>query len=295
MAYRLEEGEELGAGLRRVSAEALGTAIGGLRDGGDEGIHDARTGMKRMRGLLRLARPTLGDDVFHVQHDRLRVLGKALSAARDAAVRIDALDELCERSPEALGERVVEEMRERLIARRAAAALADSTRAEVIAGLGEVAKWVEGAPLPGVSPAAIFEGLGRTYGAGRRRFAEARGEGDEARWHALRRRVKDLTYQVAFFEPLWPEVLSGMQKTLKQLGDHLGDDHDLALLRAELGGATHLLAAEWEAAEGAIAARSEHLRARSVPLARLCYAERGGRFTARIEAYWKAFHRAARG
>jgi CHAD domain-containing protein len=101
--------------------------------------------------------------------------------------------------------------------------------------------------------------------------------------------VKDLTYLVALLEPLWPPVLLGMHETLKRLGDRLGEDRDLALLRDALAKESFLLPDELALLQAAIAARRALLRTKALPLARRLFAERPRRFTARLGAYWKAW------
>lgn len=289
MAYRFEDDEELAAGLKRVLGETLDAAIVALRAPSVEGIHDARTGLKRARALLRLVRPALGEAMFAAQSERLRAVGRSLSAARDAAVLVEVLDELRERSPEALGDRLHEELRERLVARREAAAVSEASLRAAMAGIAAAREELRGVAFEGRGFRTLAPGLRAIYAQGLRRYQRARRRPEEARFHALRKRVKDLTYLVALLEPLWPAVLLGMHETLKRLGDRLGEDRDLGLLGAAIAGEGFSLPGEVEPLRAAIEARREVLRAKALPLAARLFAERPPRFTARLGAYWKAW------
>ncbi len=50
-------------------------------------------------------------------------------------------------------------------------------------------------------------------------------------FHEWRKRVKDLTNQAQFLAPLWPEIFGGLRREFDALGDILGDDHDLCVVR----------------------------------------------------------------
>jgi ADP-ribose pyrophosphatase YjhB (NUDIX family) len=64
MGSRFEIDETVGDGVHRITEEQVGAAIvalegvGGL---GGEAVHDTRKRGKKLRGLLRLVRPVLGD------------------------------------------------------------------------------------------------------------------------------------------------------------------------------------------------------------------------------------------
>ncbi len=289
MAYRFEDDETLAAGLARVASETLEIAILALRVPSAEGVHDARTSLKRARALLRLVRPTLGEPVFTEQNDRLRAIGRTLSAARDAVVLVQVLDELRERSPEALGDRVYEELRERFVVQREAASVSEATRVATVAALVLAKESIAKLTIEDRGFRAIEPGLRALYAAGLRRLKRSRRRPEDARLHALRKRVKDLTYLVALLEPIWPPVLLGMHETLKRLGDRLGENRDLALLRAALAKEAFLLPDELAPLNAAIDARRALLGNKAIPLAQRLFAERPRRFTARLGAYWDAW------
>src|SRR5258708_16068593 len=86
--------------VQRELAEELGRAVRALKLGSrsDRRIHDIRTRLKHCRALLRLLRKSLGEDTYRRENARLRDAARPLVAVRDAAVLVQALDDLCPRS-----------------------------------------------------------------------------------------------------------------------------------------------------------------------------------------------------
>jgi CHAD domain-containing protein len=62
-----------------------------------EAVHEARKDMKKLRSVLRLVRPVIGDSVYRQENRRFRDAGRILSDARDAKVRSTTLEQLSER------------------------------------------------------------------------------------------------------------------------------------------------------------------------------------------------------
>jgi CHAD domain-containing protein len=235
-------GEPLGEALRRIALGQLDLAIellggesgGGRGDGRDldkKAIHETRKALKRLRALVGLLREELGERRYKREHAILRDAARQLAGARDAEVMVDTLDALLERHPRKLGRRrPLIELRRRLVAERAAAArraLDDrDLRAEVLrdlVGLRERARCWELAERPGLT---IVEGdLQRIYRQGRRRMrCVARGKGGVHAAHEWRKRVKDLRYAAEILG------LRPLARRAEELGELLGEEHDLAVL-----------------------------------------------------------------
>ena len=99
MAYRLQPGESVREGLRRIAREELSSAAAGLRQATartrDDAIHEARKSVKKVRAILRLMRGELGD-TYAIENRRLRDVARRLSVYRDGTVMIETLDQLGE-------------------------------------------------------------------------------------------------------------------------------------------------------------------------------------------------------
>ena len=92
---------------------------------------------------------------------------------------------------------------------------------------------VDALPLGGDGWELIAPGLHRSYRRGRKRLRAVEEEASVTNLHELRKRVKDLTYQLRLIRDVDRAMLEPLADHAHGLSDHLGDDHDLALLREE--------------------------------------------------------------
>ena len=81
---------------------------------------------------------------------------------------------------------------------------------------------------------------------GRDEFATARNSDDGDVIHEWRKRVKDLWYQQRLLRDAWSPVLRAYADQADELGEALGDDHDLAVLAAALESRQDQLSARLE-------------------------------------------------
>lgn len=219
--------------MRRVAAEELRAAVKNLArpaKGRDDGVHEARKSLKKVRALLRLVGPAMGGR-WREEVRSLRDSARRISGLRDAAVAVETLDALVARNPGA-ADRGIASFRTTLLAGKQAADLEDvlsGVRAEITAAANRVAQWQ--ADEEGV--AALRPGLERAYRRGRRALKAARGRFAGEFGHRLRMRVKDLWYGVRLLDGVW--LRSGeLGQQLKELEDALGEDHNLAMLMERL-------------------------------------------------------------
>jgi CHAD domain-containing protein len=275
--FALLPGERVGDGLRRMALGQLDLAIDLLADDGkvpaEKAVHEIRKALKRLRALIRLLEDELGEQVYRSESAALREAGRRVASARDAEVILRTLDELIRRNPGKLAHRRgVTRLRARLAAERDSAAqraLGDrQTRAQVLGDLraarGRVSRW-NLSDADGIQ--AIEPALKRLYGQGARRHSRAlRGKGDRAAaMHEWRKRVKDLRYAAEMLDRVDPDdggggargkggkrlrkrdrgrgkagYLHRIARRADELGELLGDEHDLVLLdarvQAERGG-----------------------------------------------------------
>jgi CHAD domain-containing protein len=238
-AYRLLEDEPVGPGITRVLAAQVDDGIAQLR--GEAGttpagaIHEARKDMKKIRSALRLVRDALGDDVWRRENEHYREIARQLSSHRDAEILVEALGELGERFGSTARERcgglrgqLEEENR---------AAYGDGTIERTMAGaaaeLAAGRSRIEGLSLEADGRQLIAPGLHRTYRRGRKRLRAVEEDASVTNLHELRKRVKDLWYQLRLIKEADEEMIGALADHAHDLSDHLGDDHDLALLREE--------------------------------------------------------------
>ncbi len=300
-------GEPLAPALQRMALAQIDLALEALAGGdgsgpSENGLHAARKALKRLRALLRLLRHELGERAFARENATLREIAGQLSEARDAAVMLATLDALIARHPRRLGRRSgVRELRLRLAAeheRQRRQALADdAARAELLGELHafrwRVASW----SLPDSRGLELVsDDLARLYRQGRKRYRRAaRDRGERTiTMHQWRKRVKDLRYAIEMLDrPGSQQRLRKLSRRADELGELLGEDHDLAIFaqRLHAGKKRHRHDQTWRSGRRtrkrltqAIAARRRVLRKRALRQGRRLFRPRPKQLVRRVRA-----------
>jgi CHAD domain-containing protein len=289
-AFQLEPDETPREGVGRVAGGQLDLTISlleqsGQGDGG-EAVHEARKALKRLRALLRVARGVIGQPRYRHENVVLRDLGRTLSSTRDAQVLLDTLEALAARYAEVLREgtwgRLRESLRAGLADPHTAQPFPSATMVGVLSGTRErIASW----PLPDSGGAEILAGgLADIYRRGRRAFSAAARDPTPERLHELRKRAKDLWHATQLLAPLGPKPMKELQQDGHRLSDLLGEDHDLAILAAEVARRRELLSqAEHELLAAVIAERQRALRGEALALAARLYRLKPKQLLARLD------------
>lgn len=212
-------------------------AIGDASQGDDVGIHTARKSMKRLRAMLRMVKDSLGEDLYRRENVLLRDLSRSIAPARDGFVLIQTLDTVIngmDVSPyEAFRHRLRQEHDD-----QQAFLMGDSSfLPEVATELAAASYRIQGAAsglLPDESvhpiPAIVVKGIGRTYGRGRKGYERAISEPGDPSLHTWRKSVKYLRHQLESLELLIAPRLVHMTLELDELGELIGDHHDIEVL-----------------------------------------------------------------
>jgi len=272
-AFAFAIGERVDAEARRLAKEGAARVLAAIENAAaheeqrEHLIHDARRTLKRLRALVRLMS---GDQALaHLLRDAAR----DLSAARDAAVMLRTFDAIA--GDDAGAQRV----RAQLV--RARKKAEQKTVHDPAAKVRAFAEAVEDWKLQDGWD-AIEPGLRRTYRDGRRALRRARENNDAEAVHTVRKRGKDLQYQLALLRDVWPPVIRGYGEATRELGQLLGDDHDLVVLRAEL----ERRVADPERWLAKIDKRRRALHARAFPLAERIYFDSTSAFIERFAAWY---------
>jgi CHAD domain-containing protein len=293
--YTLEPDRPLAAEVRRVARGRLSHALDELRGAGtdrDEAVHEARKDLKKLRSLLRLVRAEIGDEAYRTENRRLRDAGRRLSGVRDAQVVVEALDGLAGR--EEAG--AYRGLREVLEARRSSVEQDRGAREDAVAALEQALRRVADWPLERDGWEALEPGLRRQYRRGRRAMRAALEDPTTEALHEWRKRAKDLWYHLRLLRGAFPAPLDAAAQEAHLLSDHLGDDHDLAVLLETARGLPEALGGPrgLAAFEAALGRRRAELQAEAFALGRRMYAEPAGAFVKRMGAYWRAARPAVR-
>jgi CHAD domain-containing protein len=297
-AYRLLPGEPVAAGLKRALAAQVDGAIAHLSGeaGSDpaEAVHESRKDVKKIRSALRLVREEIGDDVWRRENDHYREVARGLSGFRDAEILVASLDGVTERFGVEGEEDPFAALREQLEKENREAqgdGSLETAMTEAAAALVTGRPRIDALPLEGDGWELIGPGLQRTYRRGRKRLRSVQEEASVTKLHELRKRVKDLTYQVRLIRDADQHMLGALADHAHDLSDHLGDDHDLALLRetVQRRRVAFTDSAEKRHLLEQIDQRRGELQFAAISLAERIYSDKPKRFSKRLEKRWDAW------
>ena len=295
MSYRIEANESAREALARTAREQLDTALHALhqelRDDPVRPVHTARKAVKKERSLLRLARAALPPKQRRAENAALRRAARGLSAARDAEVMVQTLDQLSRRFAGQLPESTFAAVREPLERERDAARsdlinsprLPDAT-GQLVGARARIDAW----QLQAGGWAALEPGLERSYRRGRSAMTKARRGRSSEEMHGWRKRVKDLWYQQRLLATVCGPAVAGQAKDLHRLADLLGDGHDLSVLRRRLTEDPPPVAADVDAILGLIDHRQAELEGEALAIGARVYAEKPKAFLRRMRKSWRA-------
>jgi CYTH domain-containing protein/CHAD domain-containing protein len=297
-AYRLLGDEDAAAGMRRVIVGRLEKAADRLREPNDgdalaEAIHGARKDLKKARAALRLIRDELGEE-FKWENRALRDAGRMLSASRDAEVKLETLDSLVEGDAGDAPPGATALWREALIADRDRIVDADGDQIEgAVEAIGAVTGRAPDWKIEAHGWELLAPGLDTAYREGREAFTALGEQPSFEAVHDLRKRGKDLWYQVRLLRDAWRPVLEATAEEIHDFTDLLGDHHDLAVLAEDLEGRKQVDPAHRETLRALIEAEQLALLADAREAGERVYAEKPKAFRRRLHAYWRAHWRPA--
>ncbi len=292
MPYRFRAGERVGDAVIRIGREQIARAIDEIDDADLPPaaiVHMVRKRCKKLRGLFRIVRPSLA--TYGRENDCFRDAARLLSGTRDARSIVDCVDGLIHRHRHGVEPDALAALRERLVDRRRQA---EAGHGDIDRRLERVREVLQGAyvraatwQVEGDGFAALAGGLKKTYKRGREAVADVRQSPSDGGYHTWRKRVKYHGYHLRLLSSVWKDVMKCHRQAASALGDRLGDDHDLAMLRQVV------LAEPVVASDSERALLLELIRERRVELQRQAFslgerlfAETPGALVARLGGYW---------
>jgi CHAD domain-containing protein len=301
MAYRLEADERVRKAVQRCAREQLQGAVRRLSEELDKdpvkAVHGARKAVKKERALLRLTRGAMPSNQRASENAALRDAARGLSAARDADVMIQTVDQLAERFAGQVPESTfsaVRDLVEEASRSERAGIVRSKLSSEVAQDLGTALVRIDDWELRHGGWRALEPGLLQTYRRGHKAFRRARRQPTLENLHEWRKRVKDLWYHLRLLEPVCGPVVRGQAKQADQLAELLGDDHDLGMLSLTLRKHHGELAVDIDALQGIVDHRRSELQTEAAYAGERLYGEKPKLFGRRIHRYWKAGRAEAR-
>jgi CHAD domain-containing protein len=238
-AFKLNPICPLDAELSRVFRQQLDDAIAAVshkRESKKERIHKARTACKKARALLKMIR-SQNQAEYRRENRRLGDAARRLSALRDADMILDSVVALRAkaqiRMAPAQSDQLVSALR---TSRRSTA----RSSAEIERALNkfrqDIREIMESCKDWSIN--ADFETVcadwRRSYQRARTALRRVETEPKASAFHDWRKASKALYYQCRLLRLAWPPAMKALNKELDELGELLGQEHDLTVLRDSL-------------------------------------------------------------
>jgi CHAD domain-containing protein len=288
MAYRFKIEESLEKGFRRVARLQIARALQELDGSVDvaKHVHESRKAIKRLRALLRLVRPAIGDKAFKARTAALRDVALALSAHRDHSILDETITKLERHAGNEHGALLAEVRRLAAPAHASGGDLDATTVGALRDSLVREGQRLDKLKFKSAAGTTFAPGLQHSYERGRTALSKACKKPSDLSFHDLRKASQWHWRHMALLSRAWPEYFEVRVAAARELSQILGDDHDLAVLSAA---AKHVLAGPERAQiEQLIRDRQEALRREAHPRAQRLFAERPRDFVSRISFYWEA-------
>lgn len=299
--YRLSKHESFFEGCQRVAHEEIQAVLASISDcragsDPDNAIHEVRTHLKKLRALVRLLRPAIGEEAFVRETGTFRRAASKLSANRDANVFVQSLGELSDLAGES-ERQVVEKARryfaqaldaERLPSDESFVAIEESLQAARRC----IAEWV----FACAESDAVSEGFEKCYRRARKARDAAADTPSTECFHRWRRRTKELWSALRLIRGVGSKPLKHLMEGSRDLAEALGKDHDLAILKdrllscseaARLDGDDILLLAHL------IDTKQAALQREAWKLSKHLFKEKAGRFGGRVSGCWEEWNEPA--
>jgi hypothetical protein len=176
--------------------EELTAASKGPRD---EVVHEVRKSLKKIRAVLRLVRPVIGEKVYRRENTCFRDAARPLTEVRDARILIETLDKLVEHFQEHIAGRSFADVRKTLQdnLRAVRKRVLDEHHALVMVAesVSQARERIKGWTDVPDKWSSVGAGLQETCRRARAAFREAAADPSVAKLHEWRKQVKYLRYQ----------------------------------------------------------------------------------------------------
>jgi CHAD domain-containing protein len=274
-------------------------AINGKRPS-DTAIHGARKSIKKARALWRLLQRALPAANYRQTNTCLRDAGRPLGTARDAKILVAALDRVLKEDGRLASARAVKAFRRGLIQNANSVKRTVKLEQKGIAlsrrALRRAYQQTKDFSIGKRGWSILGHGLQGTYARGRRSYHKARSDRDMRHLHEWRKQVKYLHHQFGALKPLWRGPIGKLGDATGELSELLGDDHDLAVLRARVAAQREEFSSSNQQARilAVIDRRRRDLENSAFVLGARVYEEKPVDFAARFGGYWHEWRRAQR-
>ncbi len=197
-------------------------------------VHDLRVLMKKARAVMKLISPQIDSSLFEREYSAFRETGRICRSWRETAVHRKTLKALKKRYPDVMGKlsghALLESLMQKPLPENIHSPAAREDIERIIEILGKSGYRIRFIPMDNPDKLKLMLRLGDTYSEVSAVYLKARHYQKSVNLHELRKKAKDLLYQLYFFREINPEAFRLLEKRLTAMSDDLGKYHDLAVL-----------------------------------------------------------------
>lgn len=298
MAYSFKiDDDSLTTAVRRVALDQIDTALEEAADDGiseAERIHQLRKRCKKLRGLIRLVRPGLGE--YARENTAFQDIAHRLADVRDARALVETCDALKAQFEDQLYANAFSTIRGHFEKRAKTVESAPDLSKRLKQAADDLTAARERACLWTVDPdgaESIAGGVKKTYGRGCAAMKAARETPTGENLHEWRKRAKYHWYHLRLLKNT-SLVAKAEVGPASDLADLLGDHHDLHVMAEALDAAGDIADADAMAAfRGLMRARQDMLEAEAFRLGKAVFAEPPKVAAHRLATYWSIWREGA--
>ena len=295
MAVRFESKHSVINNVRRIAIEQVDRAILTIEDDRlerEHTVHQVRKHCKKIRALVRLARPGF-EKTFQIENRWYRDSAKPLAVLRDARIRIATFDKLVEPFQKPLEDYALASIRHRLTLEATEIRQnvdVDELLAMVLKRFKKGKKRISGWEFNATDVRPIKSGLIQVYRQVQKSLRIAEDDPNEQNLHQWRKYVKYHWYHCRMLRAVGPKSVQIQRQQVQQLGELLGDANDLAILADQLrtNPSEYGNPCTVELFIELIDQRRKCLSSFAIDSGRRIFAEKPKRFARQFKAYWKA-------
>lgn len=292
MGFYLQPEEPAADAIVRIISELLDQARRQLKTpqtDQDAAIHEVRKCMKKLRSLLRLVRPVIRKKRFRAADRAVRDFSRRLGGARDSTVVLATFEALVNHYSDYLSDRTVEPIRQSLTERQRLAQeqhLSSMDSAGLVHDLKKLEKCFKRLDLVQFSCDTLLDSAKACYREGRAALGVLHVDPSTENAHVMRKHVKYLWYQMRLLQKVDTAQVRQLLLELDELGELLGQDHDLAMLAETLQGSPGICCNSvcCELVGGLIETRRIAILSAALQLADRVYARKPKRFLSGLKA-----------
>jgi len=292
MAYAFKQSSGVAGQVRDIALEQIDKALEAIaaNQNFDETVHTLRKSCKKLRALLKLVRPVFAD--YAAENDAFRTIADRFSVARDAAVMVQTMSGLVDNSGARLSVdgvgsvTLLDRLRER--ARHLRQQMGeDELLALATADFEHARERVPSWQFDASGIEIVRPGLRADYSRFRKRLAKARKTPEGEVVHDWRKAAKVWWYHMRLYERTAPAIMENLCTRLDELGEILGDHHNLMVLADWIASTRAPGDSSADTLLAIIAEKQAALSEKAFDLGRQFAAEPPRVASARFDTYWQ--------